>query len=48
MVKNPAENAEDIRDVDLIPGLGRVPEWVHSNPLQYFLPGEEDMDREAW
>ena len=22
MVKNPAENAEDIRDVDLIPGLG--------------------------
>ena len=22
MVKNPADNAEDIRDVDLIPGLG--------------------------
>ena len=48
MVKNPADNAEDTRVVGSIPGLGRSPEGGHGNPLQYFLPGEEDMDRRAW
>ena len=36
MVKNPPANAEDIRDVGLIPGLGRSPGGGHGNPLQYF------------
>ena len=31
MVKNPPASARDIRDADLIPGLGRSP----GNPLQY-------------
>ena len=31
VVKNPPANAGDIRDTDLIPGLGRG----HANPLQY-------------
>ena len=34
-------NAGDIRDVDLIPGLG----VGNSNPLQYFLPGESHGQR---
>ena len=35
-IKNPPANAGDIRDVSLIPGLGRSPEGGHENPLQYF------------
>ena len=35
MVKNPPANAEDIRDMGLIPGLGRSPGGGHGNPLQY-------------
>ena len=35
VVKNPPANAEDIRDVDLIPGLGRSPGRGNDNPLQY-------------
>ena len=35
MVKNPNTNADDVRDVDLIPGLGRSPGGGHGNPLQY-------------
>ena len=35
MVKNPPANAEDIRDLGLIPGLGRSPGGGHGNPLQY-------------
>ena len=35
MVNNPLTNAGDIRDADLIPGLGRSPGGGHSNPLQY-------------
>ena len=47
MVKNPPINAEDIRDLCLIPGLGRAPRGGHGNPLQYsFL--ENPMDRGAW
>ena len=35
MVKNQPANAGDIRDVGLIPGLGRSPGGGHGNPLQY-------------
>ena len=46
MVKNPPVNAEDIRDVGSIPGLGRFPGGAWQ-PTPVFLPGES-MDREAW
>ena len=35
VVKELTYNAGDIRDVDLIPGLGRSPGGGHGNPLQY-------------
>ena len=44
MVKNPSANAGDIRDMDLIPGLGRSPGKEHGNPLQYSCL-ENSMDR---
>ena len=34
VVKNPPTNAGDIRDMGLIPGLGRSPGGGHGNPLQ--------------
>ena len=34
MVKNPPADAEDARDMDLIPGLGRSPGEENGNPLQ--------------
>ena len=40
MVKNLPAHVGDVRDVDLIPGLGRSPGRGHSNPLQYFLEKE--------
>ena len=48
MVKrNWPANAEDVRDMGLIPGLGRSPGEGHGHPLQYsFL--EESVDRGAW
>ena len=33
-VKKPLNNA-DVRDMGLIPGLGRSPEGRHGNPLYY-------------
>ena len=33
MVKNPSANAGDIREVGLIPELGRSPGGGHGNPL---------------
>ena len=39
VVKNPLANVGDIRDMGLIPGLGRSPEGGHGNPLQYFCLG---------
>ena len=45
MVKNPPDNAGDIRDVGSIPGLGRSPGGGHGNPLQSCL--ENPMDRGA-
>ena len=34
-VKNPPDNAGDLRDAGLIPGSGRSPAEVNGNPLQY-------------
>ena len=45
--KNSSVNVGDIRDVGLIPGLGRFPEGGHGNPLQYSCL-ENPMDRGAW
>ena len=47
MVKKSPANAGDIRDVDLIPGLGRSPGVGHGNPIQYSCL-ENLMDRGAW
>ena len=35
VAKNPPANAGDIRDLGLIPGLGRSPGGGHGNPLHY-------------
>ena len=47
MVKNVPANAEDVRDVGLIPGSGRSPGEGHGYPLQCSCL-ENRMDREAW
>ena len=47
MVKNPPANAGAVRDVGLIPGLGRSPGKGNSNPLQY-SGLESSMDGGAW
>ena len=47
VVKNPPANAGDIRNMGLIPGLGRCPGGGHGNPLQYSCL-ENPMDRGAW
>ena len=47
MVKNPSANAGDIRDVGLIPGLGRSPGGGNGNPLQYSCL-ENPRDGGAW
>ena len=47
MVKNPPANTGDLRDVSLIPGLGRYPGEGHGNPLKYSCL-ENPIDRGAW
>ena len=47
VVKNPPENAGDIRDMGFMPGLGRSPGGGHGKPLQYSCL-ENPMDRGAW
>ena len=47
VVKNLAANAGDLRDVGLIPGLGRSPGEGQGNPLQYSCL-DNPMDRGAW
>ena len=47
MVKKLPANAGDIRDTDLIPGLGRPFGGGYGNPLQYSYL-ENPMDRGAW
>ena len=46
VVKNPSANAGDVREVNLIPGLGRFLGEGHDNPLQYSCL-EDPMDRGA-
>ena len=43
----PPDNARDIGDTGLIPGLGRCPREGNSYPLQYSCL-ENSMDRGAW
>ena len=47
MVKYLPASSGDIRDVGLIPGLGRSPGGGSGNPLQDSCL-ENPMDREAW
>ena len=47
VVKNPPAKAGDIRDVDSISGLERIPEEGHGNPLQYYCL-ENPTDRRSW
>ena len=47
VVKNSLVNAGDIRDVGLIPGLGRSPGEGNCNPLQYSCLGSP-MERGVW
>ena len=47
MVKNPSTNAGDIRDLALIPGLGRSPGGGHCNSLQFSCL-ENPVNRGAW
>ena len=44
--EEPATNT-DVRNMGLIPGLGRSPGGGHCNPLQYSCL-ENPMDSEAW
>ena len=46
VVKEPACNAGDMRDMGSMPRLGRTPEGGHSNPLQDSCL-ENSMDRGA-
>ena len=47
VVKDLPANAGDIRNVGLIPGLGRSPRIGNGNPLQYTCRGNP-MERGAW
>ena len=47
VVKTPPANAGGIRDVGLIPEMGRSPGGGHGNPFQYSYL-ENPMDRGAW
>ena len=47
VVKNPPASAGDVRDMGLIPGLGRSPGGGHGNPLQYSCL-KNLMDRGSW
>ena len=47
VVKNLPADLGDVRDVDLVPGLGRSPEEGNANPLQCSCL-ENPIDRGAW
>ena len=47
LVNNLPVNAEDLRDVGSIPGLGRSPGEGHGNPLKYSCL-ENSRDTGAW
>ena len=46
VVKNPPDNAGDVRDMGSISDSGRSPEGGHGNPLQYSCL-ENPMDKET-
>ena len=48
MVKHPPVNAEDVRDMGLIPGLGRYPGEGNDNPLQYSCLKNASDRRACW
>jgi len=41
------ESVHSVRDLDLIPGMGRSPREGHDNPLQFSCL-ENSMDKGAW
>ena len=45
VVKNPSENAGDIKDMGLIPGFRQSPGEGNGYPLPVFLPGESHGQR---
>ena len=47
VIKNLPANAEDLRDLGLITGLGISPGGGHGNPLQYSCL-ENPTDKGAW
>ena len=47
LVGSAGKEAEDLRDKDSIPGMGRSPRGGHGNPLQYSCL-ENPIDRGAW
>ena len=47
VVKNPASQVGDVRDIDSFAVLGRSPGEGNSNPLQYSCL-ENPVDRESW
>ena len=47
VIKNLLDNAGDLKDMSLIPRLGRSPEGGNGNPLQYSCL-ENPMVRRAW
>ena len=47
VVKNPLANTGHVRDIGLIPGLGRSPRRGHGKPFHYSYL-ENSMDRGAW
>ena len=47
VIKNLPANGGDLRDVGLIPGSGRSPEWgmaIHSSILAWRLPQTEELE----
>ena len=47
VVKNLPASAGDMKEVGLIPGLGKTPGGKHGNPPQYSCL-ENPLDRAAW
>ena len=45
VVKNPPANAGDVRDMNLVPGLGRLLRRRAWQPTLVFLPGESRGQR---
>ena len=45
VVKNPPDNAGDIRDMGSIPGLGKSPGGGAWQPSPVFLPGESHEEK---